>query len=170
MIVQNDENALRLKCDEVLPNEVEELIKLLENELINSNTGGIGLAAPQIGIAKKIAIVRINEKIKVDLINCKIDKYYDEFTFENEGCLSFPDVKVNTRRYNEIHIINNLVYPHSFTATGLFSVCCQHELDHLNAILIKDKAIRNIMRQRPNEKCLCNSGKKYKKCCSLLKV
>jgi peptide deformylase len=170
MIITNNEEALRVKCEPVLASEVGELVALLEKELSNSAiTGrpGIGLAAPQIGIAKNIAIIRISDRHSVNLVNCRIEKSFDEFLFEGEGCLSFPDLREDTKRFNEIHVVDNLVYPHSFIATGLFAVCCQHELDHLNGILLPDKHIVEIIKQKPNEACQCGSNKKFKKCCYL---
>lgn len=170
MIIVNNEEALRVKCEPVTLEEVDGLVSVLEKELAASAAAGrpgIGLAAPQIGIAKTIAIVRIDDRYNVNLVNCKIANAYDEFTFTEEGCLSFPNLREDTRRFNEIHIVDNLVYPHSFIATGLFSVCCQHELDHLNGVLLPDKKIKPIHKQKPNELCLCGSNKKFKRCCYL---
>lgn len=167
MIIQNNEDAIRLNCLDVTKDEVDSLIKTLENELNTSNLlgrPGIGLAAPQLGIAKKIAIVRIGN-VKINLVNCNITKFYDPFMFRDEGCLSFPGRVEETKRYGEIVIENNLVYPHSFTATGLVSVCCNHEIDHYNNKLFFEHANKKIIKQQPNEKCFCNSGLKFKKCC-----
>lgn len=166
-MIITDEKKLRIKCEDVLLSESESLIASLEKELFNSKTKGIGLACPQIQISKKAAIVRIDSRLSVNLINCRIEKSYDEFIFKEEGCLSFPGRKEDTKRFNEIYVVDNLVYPHSFTATGLFSVAIQHELDHLNGILLPDRKLFKVVKQKPNEPCLCNSGKKYKKCCYL---
>lgn len=175
MIITNNEEALRVKCEDVLPEEVGQLIAQLELELKNSarlGRPGIGLAAPQIGIAKNIAIVRLgNNQPNFNLINCKILKGYDQAIFRDEGCLSFPGRVENTNRYQEIVITNNLTYPNDFIATGLVAVVCQHELDHLNGVLLPDialpkpKPIINNKKIGPNDPCFCNSGKKYKKCC-----
>lgn len=172
MIITNNEEALRVVCQEVAETEVGELISVLESELNYANKlgkSGIGLAAPQIGIAKNIAIVRLGS-INFNLINCKIENGYDPAIFSQEGCLSFPGRVENTTRYQEIYITNNLQYPNSFIATGLFSVVCQHELDHLNSTLFMDRKITvhpeiKNKKIRPNDLCLCGSNKKYKKCC-----
>lgn len=176
MIITNNEDALRVKCEDVSPEEVGELISLLERELKNSarfGNPGIGLAAPQIGIAKNIAIVRMGKTkdLDIDLVNCKIINQYDPFLFTEEGCLSFPGRVENTIRYQEIHVANNLILPNSFIASGLLSVACQHELDHLNQKLFidniapKPKPIVISNKVKPNEPCICGSNKKYKKCC-----
>ena len=167
-MIITDEEFLRRPCEEVLPNEAGELVELLERELERSSrlgSPGIGLAAPQIGIHKKCAIIRIDNTLKVNLVNAKLENMYDEIIFTDEGCLSFPGRLENTKRYQEIHVVNNLSKPESFIATGLLSIAIQHEQDHLNSILFFDKAIPKIIKkQKPNDICFCDSGKKYKKC------
>lgn len=174
MIITNNEEALRVKCSDVTLEEAGELIDLLDRELSYSNkigNTGIGLAAPQIGIAKNIAIVRLGNNLNFNLINCKIKNQYDSAIFRQEGCLSFPGRVEDTTRYQEIYVTNNLVEPYSFVATGLLAVVCQHELDHLNSKLFIDHSLPtkvptlNKNKVRPNEPCYCGSNKKYKKCC-----
>lgn len=149
-MIITDENKLRIKCEDVLPEEVDSLIKQLEEELTRSDEmgkPGIGLSAIQIGIPKRCAIVRIYNSngpdLNINLVNCKISKTYGEFTFKNEGCLSFPGLSVDTKRYKEIVVEDNLVEPHRFIATGLLAVCIQHELDHLEGKLLIDWLPKN---------------------------
>lgn len=185
MIIKNNETAIKLNCEDVLPGEVGELVELLERELLLSEklgNPGVGLAAPQIGIAKKIAIVRIStshsSSIDFNLVNCEIAEKYDQFIFKDEGCLSFPGKLENTLRYNEIVIKNNLSYPNNFVVAGLPAIVCQHELDHLNGILIFDSMVKKPqIKLYPNDPCPCGKIdlntkkiKKYKKCCSRFKV
>lgn len=172
MIITNDEAALRVFCEPVTLEEVGPLIAALEKELEYGNRigrSGIGLAAPQIGIAKNIAIVRL-PKISLNLVNAKLVEGFDPALFEEEGCLSFPGRLENTIRFQEVYITNNLVEPHSFVANGLVAVVCQHELDHLNSTLFMDRSLPKPVpvvkaaKVGPNEPCSCGSGKKYKKC------
>ena len=176
MIIINNEEALRVKCEDVLPEEVGSLIITLENELDRANRlgkGGIGSAAPQIGIAKNISIVRLDAAhgLSINLINAKVSQGYDPTIFRQEGCLSFPGRVEDTIRFQEVHIINNLVYPNSFIATGLMAVVCQHEIDHLNSVLFIDhklEVVAPIISKKkvgPNDPCMCGSNIKYKKCC-----
>jgi peptide deformylase len=144
-VIITDEKLLRVECEDVLPDEALSLRKKLEAELDMSfrlGRPGIGLACPQIGIAKNMAIVRIATGTgmfyNVDLVNCRIAESYDQAEFDGEGCLSFPDMVVKTLRYKEIKVVDNLVEPHEFVATGLFAVCIQHELDHLRGVLLPD--------------------------------
>jgi peptide deformylase len=173
MIITNNEAALRVFCEPVTMEEVGSLIETLEKELDYANRlgkNGIGLAAPQIGIAKDIAIVRL-PKMNFNLVNAKLVQGYDPAVFTDEGCLSFPGRLETTTRFQEVHITNNLTEPHSFIATGFVAVVCQHELDHLNSTLFMDRSIPkpvpivNKVKIGPNQPCICGSGKKYKKCC-----
>lgn len=171
MIITNNEAALRIKCENVTKEEIGNLIEALENELKHANylgKNGIGLAAPQIGIAKNIAIIRIGQN-KINLINPKILNAYDPAIFRNEGCLSFPGLVEDTNRFQEIKILNE--FEQSFVATGFLSIACQHEIDHLNSSLFFDHKIKKQEpiqiknKVGPNNPCICGSNKKYKKCC-----
>jgi peptide deformylase len=172
MIITFNEEALRVKCEPVTLDEVGSLIETLEKELDYANRlgkNGIGLAAPQIGIAKDIAIVRL-PKMNFNLVNARLVKGYDPAVFTDEGCLSFTGRVEYTTRFQEVHIANNLVEPHSFVASGFVAVVCQHELDHLNSTLFIDRSVPKVVpvvkkeKVGPNEPCICGSGKKYKKC------
>lgn len=172
MIITNNEELLRIPCEDVLPEEIGPLIDQLERELSHSakmGRPGIGLAAPQIGISKKIAIVRVGPNYNLNLVNCTIDKAFDKAIFNEEGCLSFPGRYEKTMRYQEVHIVNNAYFPNKFIATGLISVVVQHELDHLSGILLPDVAIQEKITKkikvRPNDPCPCKSLKKFKNCC-----
>jgi peptide deformylase len=174
MIITNNEEALRMFNLEVIPEEIGQLIESLEKELEYGNKigrSGIGLAAPQIGLSRRIAIVRL-PKISLNLVNAEIDKGFDPAIFEDEACLSFPGRVENTMRFQEVHVSYNSVEPHHFIATGLLAVVVQHEIDHLNSVLFFDHKVAKInadigtkiAKVGPNEQCPCNSGKKYKKC------
>ena len=138
-----DEHLLRIKCDPVLPSEIDYLRSELELALeLSAKNGhpGVGLACPQIGIAKKMAIVRVDD-IKIDLVNAKITNKYYPFEFDGEGCLSFPGRYVKTLRHKEIVVDENLATPNRFIATGFVAVVLEHELQHLDGILLPDVAI-----------------------------
>jgi len=176
MIITNNEEALRIKCEDVFPEEVAGLVEVLEKELNHANKlgkSGIGLAAPQIGIAKKIAIIRLGREFDINLINAKLDKGYYPSTFVDEGCLSFPGRVETTTRFQEIVVSNNLIYPFSFIATGLPAVACQHEMDHYYSTLFIDHVkLQSKAKVGPNDPCICGKSdpstgkiKKFKKCC-----
>jgi peptide deformylase len=143
-MIITDESLLRTQCDDAAPDEVQPIIDQLVKELNHSleiGRPGIGLSAPQIGIHKNVAIIRLPEgsnHFSIDLVNCKIQNGYNLGTVVGEGCLSFPDLTVNTERYQNIFVIDNAVEPHAFIATGILSVAIQHELDHLKGKLLPD--------------------------------
>ena len=155
-----------MECTDVLPEEIDDLRAQLERELTESKISGLGLAAPQIGIPKRMAIVRIGE-VKIDLVNCRIKKGFDRYIFQGEGCLSFPGRFVDSLRYREVYVVDNAVEPSRFVTTDLAAVVVQHELDHLDGILLPEIAIKKKIRKkpRPNDLCPCGSGRKYKRCC-----
>lgn len=142
MILTNEEQ-LRIPCSNVEEHEIKDLISQLEIELNQSElygNPGVGLAAPQIGIYKNAAIIRLS-KYKINLINPIITKSIGKFIFEGEGCLSFPGIIEKTNRFKEIHV-QNQIEPKSFIATGLLAVVIVHEIDHLHGILLPDNAIK----------------------------
>lgn len=148
-MIITDETILRTQSIPVLPEEVDELRKKLEEELrlsVEGGSSGIGLAAIQIGIPKQMAIIRIpttdGNIISLDIVNAKIAGQYDPVVSKEEGCLSIPDTKLNVQRYNEVYVVDNMVEPHQFIATGLISIALQHEIDHIFGILIKDREIK----------------------------
>ena len=174
MIIKNNEEYFRnLVCspvDEHNQPEINEIILELEKNLdISARNGypGIGLAAPQIGINKNIAIVRIKH-ISLNLVNTQIEKCFDKIILKDEGCLSFPGKVENTERYQQI-VIKNL--DRRYILSDLAAVCVQHEIDHWNNKVFwdhkKPQPLIKSPKIGPNEKCFCGSGIKYKKCCYL---
>lgn len=167
-MIVTDEKILRLPCSDVQEDEINDLRDKLEASLKDSavrGLPGIGLAGPQIGISKKMAIIRVSDSLSVDLVNAKIVESYDKSLFNGEGCLSFPKRFDDTMRYQEI-VVENDIEPKRFIAKGLFAVAIQHELDHLEGKLLPDFALPKPKKKvRPNDPCPCGSLKKYKKCC-----
>ena len=156
MIITNIEE-LRKPNEKTSLEEAKEIIKKLEQELNNSLTAGVGLAASQIGIYKQVAIVRCEDKI--DLVNPVVIEKQNGFVFKNEGCLSFPGKKVTTFRYKEIFVKDDL-HPDGFVATGLTAVVIEHEIGHLFGELLVDRDIGKIGR---NDHCPCGEEKDGKK-------
>lgn len=139
MIITDEKTLVELgkSSTNVQSEELSDLVTKLEQALnwsANNGKPGIGLAAPQIGISKKIFIIRIpgHPKFDLNIVNAEIKEKYDVFFFDNEGCLSFPDTQLRTKRYKEIMVVNNLTFPNSFILTGLPAVIAQHEMEHLN--------------------------------------
>ncbi len=102
--------------------------------------GGIGLAAPQVGIDQQMVLVDIGEG-PVMLINPKITKKRGSQELE-EGCLSLPGIYVNVKRARRIIVsaLNEYNEKISIDANDLFARALQHEIDHLRGRMIIDYA------------------------------
>lgn len=167
-MIITDLSILRKKNEPVMLDEANDIIDLLERELKNSADPGVGLAAPQIGINKKVAIIRVKEEKYINLVNPKITEKNNPYINLEEGCLSLPGQVFNTQRYKEIVVVDDL-HPNGFVAVGFIATVIQHELDHLDSILISDRSVGKNKIGR-NDPCPCGkfdeNGKpvKYKKC------
>ena len=166
-MIITDINKLRQICKPASKIEAIEIIEFLDKELQEINKYGIcgiGLAAPQIGIDKRVAIIRIGN-IKIDLVNCSIAEQYD-IGPSKEGCLSIPGKTCIVDRYNEIIIKDNYYGNiNNFVCYGMVSIASQHELNHFDGMLMIDKAIPEHINIGDNMECHCGSRKKYKHCC-----
>jgi len=145
-VIIKDKNKLQEKCSPVSVKEGEEIGVRLLHELRDSDNG-IGLAANQIGINKRVCVVNVKEPLV--LINPKIvEKSKEQFVFP-EGCLSFPDSKVKTQRHQDIVVeADNHEGRLSFSANSkdindaFECVCVQHEIDHLDGITMFDREFK----------------------------
>lgn len=160
-MIITDESKLITECKNISVFEAPDIIRKLEIELAASPVSGVGLAANQIGIDAKVCIIRTG-KHSLDLVNPVITETYDLCMFDNEGCLSYPDAWLTTKRYNEI-LVKDLLNPNGIVCTGLISVVVQHEVGHLYGETMYANQIRKP--DGPNSACWCGSGKKFKKCC-----
>ena len=122
--------------------KIDDKIVNLINDLTDSmrNAGGVGLAANQIGVLKRVAVVDIGEGL-IKLINPKIIKKKGEIE-EIEGCLSFYSLNCPIKRAEKVTIITKNLEGEEvkIEAEGLLARAIQHEIDHLNGILIIDHA------------------------------
>jgi peptide deformylase len=161
-MIITDEKELRKYNEIVTLEESIEIIKQLEIEL--KKTSGIGLAAPQIGIHKQVAIIRSKEEI-VNIVNPIIISRDHPYNHKEEGCLSFPEKKFNTARFLEI-IIRDDLHPAGFVAVGFSAIILEHEIGHLFNDLIIDRAINKTGRNDPCPCGLQKEGKqiKFKNC------
>ncbi len=117
-------------------------------------SGGIGLAAPQVGINKQLLLVDVGSG-PVILINPRIIKRRGSCVME-EGCLSLPGVYVRIKRAKQIIVsgTNELNEKVSLSARDLLARALQHEIDHLRGRLIIDYASlvkRIVLRKRLKE-------------------
>jgi peptide deformylase len=127
-----------------------EKIGINEKKLINDLfetmyvSNGIGLAAVQIGILKRILVVDVSTKDEknqpIVLINPVIKNLSDDTSVYEEGCLSIPEtfIEIERPKICEVEYIDEKGSKKNLECDGLLSTCIQHEIDHLDGKLIID--------------------------------
>jgi peptide deformylase len=121
-------------------------IRTLVDDMIESMyaADGIGLAAVQIGVPKRVLVMDIDQKDGKKnpqaFINPKILWASEELATFEEGCLSVPEIWEDVARPAKIHAeyLDREGKRHEMKADGLFATCLQHEMDHLNGVLFID--------------------------------
>ena len=137
------DSILRKKSTKV--EKVDNKIKALMDDMLETmyNAPGIGLAAIQIGIPKRVVVMDISKNEKKEpiyFINPKIIWKSDLNSIYEEGCLSIPNQFAKIERPEKCHV-KYLDYNGKekiLKAEGLLSTCIQHEIDHLDGILFID--------------------------------
>ena len=144
-------------------NQVSKKVEVVDNEIISIlnqmlecmyKNNGIGLAAPQVGILKRLVVVdcsdKNNDKKPLKLINPEIIQFSSEISEFEEGCLSLPTQYAKVKRPAEIIVkfqnIKGVLCEESFS--GIEATCIQHEVDHLDGKLFVDhvsKLKKNII-------------------------
>ena len=168
---------------------VDEGLKIAEElfRILNERKDGIGLAANQVGYDASVAVVNIKEPLI--LINPVIKEQWDEIDYY-EGCLSYPERGVKTKRYRNV-IVQTEQEESGWYFSGnettqevkgtweqeskeqdqeqrlLEAICVQHEIDHLNGVTIMDrenkpKPLRVSKKWGRNEVVGITDGKTYK--------
>jgi peptide deformylase len=105
---------------------------------------GVGLAAPQVGISKRLAVIDISSRDEkyplIVLINPCIIQAEGEIEFE-EGCLSIPEYTAKVKRAEQLVIscLDREGTPVEIEAGGLLAIAVQHEIDHLDGLLFIDR-------------------------------
>lgn len=119
----------------------ESVLKLIKNmkETLKKSKG-VGLAAPQVGVNKRLILVKPQKETYV-LINPIITYKSKEMACDTEGCLSVPGEWIDVKRYKEIEVefIGEDGSVYRLKAKDFFARVVQHEMDHLDGVLIVDK-------------------------------
>ncbi len=153
-IRKNGDAALRIKTKKVkdpLAKDVQELIlNMIETMHTNS---GVGLAATQVGSDLRLCVVEVEETPYV-LINPRITAKSTKKVLSEEGCLSFPGVFFPISRSNEVQVryLNQTGKAKKTKANGLLARAFQHEIDHLDGILIIDRVKKSKIKKETNQK------------------
>ena len=144
-IVKIGDDTLRKVCrpvDKITPRVLTLLDDMVETMRA---ADGVGLAAPQVGILRRIVVIETPDEGLIELINPKIIAYAGEQESE-EGCLSIPGRYGVTRRpmHVTVRAMNRKGETVDITGTGLLAKAFCHELDHLDGKLYIDCAIRMV--------------------------
>ena len=162
-LIYHPNPVLRQMGEEVDPSDptVQAVARKMVEIMLEFN--GVGLAAPQVGLAWRLFVTRDpdNEEGGIAWINPVIDLLCDEVESDEEGCLSLPEIRGDIRRSINIRISGHDIDGNhsSQESDGFMARVWQHENDHLDGILIIDKMskmdklvnrrlIRNLERAR----------------------
>lgn len=133
--ITRDDKILRTKCEQV--SEINAEITSTLDKMLNFmyENHGIGLAANQVGILKRMIVIDLQEndtKKPYFLINPEIIEHSKETVIGEEGCLSVPDQRYKVERYAKVKVkyLDKEGKENIIDADGLFAVCLQHEIDH----------------------------------------
>ena len=118
---------------------------------------GVGLAAPQVGILKRMVVIDVTrdneEKRPYKMINPVITAVSDTHVLHEEGCLSVPEQYAEVDRFEKVTVeyTDENGNRQTLSADGLLAICIQHELEHLDGVLFIDhlsKLKRDMIRRK----------------------
>ena len=147
-IIKDGDETLRKVCrpvTEITP-RILRLLDDMKSTLHKAN--GVGLAAPQVGVLRRIAIVECEPGELIELINPEIIEQSGEQE-EVEGCLSVPERWGITHRPAKVKVKATDRKGNTFTVEGegLLARALCHEIDHLDGIIFYDKAVRMLSKE-----------------------
>jgi peptide deformylase len=128
------------RFDDALREEVARMGMLMNDAI------GVGLAATQVGVLHRLLVYRVHQQSPVSaLVNPEIEWAGSELETLEEGCLSLPNVHVEVERpvYVRVKALNEFGEPVSIEASGLEARVIQHEVDHLDGVLVLDRIPRS---------------------------
>lgn len=139
--------VLKKRCEEVgqIDGEVKKLVRDMTETMYEAN--GIGLAACQVGVPRRVIVLDVSpidpEKELLAIINPEIISEEGEIEHE-EGCLSVPDCLEKVKRKEKVLIRG--ISPEGkhieIPGEGILAIALQHEIDHINGVLILDRISR----------------------------
>ena len=145
--------------------KVDDTIRALMDDMLETmyDAPGIGLAAIQIAVAKRIVVCDVSQRDSdedveevtppkrepVFLVNPEVTWVSDEKSVYEEGCLSIPEFYADVERPARVKVgfLNRMGERQEIEANGLLATCLQHEIDHLNGVLFIDH-ISRLKRER----------------------
>ena len=152
-IIKFPDKRLRLVSEPV--KRIDAGIRKLVEDMFETqyHAPGIGLAAIQVGVAKRVVTVDLSKKEEAHeprvFINPEITWASEEKATREEGCLSIPEYYEDVERPVQVKVkyLDLDGKAHEVEADGLFAICLQHEIDHINGVLFIDH-ISKLKRDR----------------------
>lgn len=139
ILIGQDNPLLRVKTKDVpkITREILQLLRDMRETVITAQ--GAGLAAPQVGRSERVCIAMIHKKL-VPLINPQITWRSDTIGVAEEGCLSLPEIWIHVARPTDIvvHFTTQQNKQRALKLSSFDARVVQHEVDHLEGILITD--------------------------------
>ena len=132
------------RFDDALRQQVARMGRLMKDAL------GVGLAAPQIGLSQRLLVYRVGPDAPlIALVNPEIEWASDDEETAEEGCLSIPGINVNVERPVHVRVKaqDETGAERLVEASGLEARVIQHEVDHLNGVLILDRTSKDQRKQ-----------------------
>ena len=153
-IIEDGDEVLTKKCRPVT--KFDRRLHILLDDMAETmhHANGVGLAAPQVGILRRVAVIDVSpEQNKViELVNPQIIAYSGK-QVGNEGCLSFPGQWGIVKRPNYVKVRAQDRYGEEFEIEGkeLLARAFCHEIDHLNGVVFKDVCDRMLTKKEIEE-------------------
>ena len=159
----------RLKTISTPVDGVDDALRAFIKDMFDTmyDAPGIGLAAIQVGVAKRVLVIDLQERDEESgavireprvFINPEIVEMSEDLTVYSEGCLSVPDQYADVERPSIIKAkwLDENGKAHEEVIDGLLAICLQHEMDHLNGILFidhlsklkRDMVLKNLAKAR----------------------
>jgi len=140
--IRKDSDEILRKVSRKVDKIDDRILTLLEDMAETMRAAeGVGLAAPQIGVLRRVVVIDVGEGL-IELINPVI-VYEKGEQLKEEGCLSIPGKSGIVKRPEKVIVraLNRKGETFEITGEGLLAIALCHEIDHLNGILFTDKAI-----------------------------
>lgn len=136
------DQVLRMHCKPV--KEITDSVRLLIKDMFDTmyETNGVGLAAPQVGIVRRVVVIDDTNGNVLTLINPVVEPIGNEWQMSTEGCLSLPGYSGKVKRPKKVRVtfLDEEGNTQVIEAEDMLAVIVSHEVDHLDGILYKDKA------------------------------
>ncbi len=136
----------RLKGEAMAVDTVNDEVRTLMDDMLETmyDANGIGLAAPQVGILKRVIVVDVapsdGEREPLAMANPEVIWESDVMVTKEEGCLSLPEhyAEVNRPETVKVRYLDRENEIREMETNGMFATCIQHEIDHLDGVLFVD--------------------------------